>query len=193
MGLSIRTTPAQIDIDIIHAKLEWKTKNAELRLHQKPPEIDIKTEQPLLKIDQYQCFAECGLKNNYDFIKGQAQNGYQNLLQYIAKVAQNGDAMAQVGNQASIMLNIIRSDYMNTHEFGLGMMPKSSPKVQLTGGTIEIKAAPRNGIGEINGVTGEYTDGDVNFKYTPGDVKIRMLSYGSVDIKYTGSNVDSYV
>lgn len=193
MGLSISTTPAKIDIDIIHAKLEWETKNADLQIHQKPPLINIKTEPLLLKIDQYQCFAEEGLKNNFDFIKEQASKGYQNVLQYIAKEAQDGDAMAQVGYHANIMIDNIRRDSMEMHEFGLGTMPKSGPKVQLTGGTLKLEAAPRNGIGEINGVTGDYTAGDVNFNYTPGDVKIRMASYGSVNIKYTGNNVDSYI
>ncbi len=193
MGLTIRTTPAKFDIQITPARLEWKTRNADLQIRQKPPLIEIDTEQPLLKIDQYQCFAEAGLKNNIDQARDNAQRGYENLMKYIAKEAQDGDAMAKIGHKANIMIDIIRRDSITMHEFGLGSMPKSRPTVELTGGTLNMRAADRNGPGEINGVTGTYTAGDIDFRYSPWNVDIRMLSYGSVDIKYTGNNVDTYI
>ena len=193
MGLTINTTPARYEIKVTPAKLEWKTRNADLRIIQKPPLIKIDTEQPLLKIDQYQCFAEEGLKNNIDQARDSARKGYENIMKYIAKEARDGDAMAKIGHKANIMLDIIRKDSMTMHEFGLGSMPTSRPKVELIRGSLKLEAAERNSPGEINGVSGTYTAGDIDFRYTPWNVDIRMLSYGSIDVKYTGSSVDTFI
>ncbi|WP_313563567.1 DUF6470 family protein [Ruminiclostridium cellobioparum] len=193
MGLTINTIPARYEIKVTPAKLEWKTRNADLRITQKPPLIQIDTEQPLLKIDQYQCFAEEGLKNNLDQARDSARKGYANLMKYIAKEAQDGDAMAKIGHKANIMLDIIRKESVTMHEFGLGSMPTSRPKVELIRGNLKLEAAERNNPGEINGVSGTYVAGDIDFRYTPWNVDMRMLSYGSIDVKYTGSNVDAYI
>lgn len=193
MLLQIRTSPARYELQITHAKLEWKVRNAELHIRQKPPLVKIDTEQPVLDIDQYQCFAESGLKNNLDQAREYAQKGYRNVLQYIAKEAREGDAMAKIGHKANIMLDIIKRDARTMHEFGMGTMPKSRPTVELIGGTLTLEAENNNGPGEINGVSGTYIPWDIEYKYTPWDVKIIMLSYGSVDIKYVGNNVDTYI
>ena len=193
MGLAINTTPARYEIKVTPARLEWKTRNAELRITQKPPLIKIDTEQPLLKIDQYQCFAEEGLKNNIDQARDSAKKGYANLMKYIAKEARDGDAMAKIGHKANIMLNIIQQDSRTMHEFGLGSMPTSRPKVELIRGSLKLEAEERNNPGEINGVSGNYTAGDIDFRYTPWNVDMRMLSYGSIDVKYTGNNVNTYI
>lgn len=193
MGLSISTTPAEIAIETIPGGLNWKTRNANLEVKQKPPLVNIKTEPPVVLIDQYQCFAESGLKNNYDFMKEQAQKGIQSIITYTGKVAQNGDAMAKIGHKANIMINIAKNSAVTKHEFGLGSMPKSRPKIHVTGGTLDMKAEVRDNIGEINGVSCSYTAGDINFNYTAVKVDVRVVSYGSIDIKYTGNNVDGYV
>jgi hypothetical protein len=193
MGLSISTTPARIDIESIPASLEWKTRNATLEVRQKNPLINIRTEQAVVMIDQYQCFAEAGLKNNLDLAREQAQKGYQNLINYIGTEARNGDAMAKIGYHANIMINIAKNESVTRHEFGIGTIPKSRPKIEVVGGTVTLDAAPRDGVGEINGITATYSEGDINYNYTPWKVNIRMLSYGSVNIKYTGNNVDGYV
>ena len=101
--------------------------------------------------------------------------------------------MAKIGHKANIMLDIIRKESVTMHEFGLGSMPTSRPKVELIRGSLKLEAAERNNPGEINGVSGTYVAGDIDFRYTPWNVDMRMLSYGSIDVKYTGSNVDAYI
>lgn len=193
MGLSISTTPARLSINTIPGGLEYHTMDAKLELKQKQPKVNIKTEQPMVLIDQSQCFAESGLKNNTDFMKGQAQQGYQKLMKFIAKKAKDGDAMAKIGNKANIMINIAKNGAFTKHEFGLGSMPQSRPRINVTGGTVDIKAEFLNNVGERNGVTGKYTAGDINFDYTATVVDVKVASYGSIDIRYTGNSVDGYI
>ena len=193
MGLSISTTPAKLAIETIPGGLDWHTRDAQLNLRQKQAKVNIKTEQPVVLIDQYQCFAESGMKNNIDFMTEQAQKGHQSIIAYTGKVARDGDAMAKIGHKANIMINIAKNGAVTKHEFGIGSMPRSRPKIQVAGGTIDIEAEFRNHIGEINGVTASYKAGDINFNYTATKVDVRIASYGSIDIKYTGNNVDGFV
>ncbi|PYG89114.1 hypothetical protein LY28_00937 [Ruminiclostridium sufflavum DSM 19573] len=193
MGLSIRTTPAEISIQSTPASLNAHTVYAKLELEQKPPLINIKTEQARILIDQYPCFAEEGLKNNVDFIKEQAQKGLQKAISYTGKIARNGDEMAKIGYHANIMINIAKNEAITKHEFGLGYIPKSRPRISSTGGTLDLKAEFRNNLGEINGVTGNYTPGKISYNYTPARVDISVVSYGSIDIRYTGNDVDAYI
>ena len=193
MGLSIRTTPAEIAIKTTPASLNSHTTYAKLELKQKPPLINIKTEQAMILIDQYPCFAEEGLKNNADFMKEQAQRGHKSVISYTGKVARNGDEMAKIGHKANIMINIAKNEAITKHEFGLGYIPKSRPQISSTGGTVDLKAEFINNIGEINGVTGNYIPGEIRNNYTPPKVDIRVVSYGSVDIRYSPSDVDTYI
>ncbi len=193
MGLSIRTTPAQLEINTYPAGLKYNIKEAELSIRQKQPLIEIKTEMPVVLIDQYQCFAEAGLKNNADIMKEQAQKGYNCVLKFIAKKAQDGDAMKRIGHKANIMIDIAKRSAIKKYDFNVGFIPKSRPEFDLKGGTVDLEAEFRNNLGEINGVTCGYKPGDVQFNYIPGKVDIRMKSYGSINITYTGENVDQYI
>ncbi len=193
MGLSISTTPAKIAIETVPAELEMHVKNAELRLKQKQPKMNIETEPLVVMIDQYQCFAEAGLKNISDFAREQGQKGLQSVTAYTGKIASDGDAMARIGYRANIMINIAKNSAIKKRDFNVDFIPKSRPKITVTGGTVDLKAEFINNIGEINGVTGQYIPADIRFKYKPPNVDIRVVSYGSVDIKYTGNSIDGYI
>jgi len=193
MGLEIRTTPARIEMECIPGRLSINTRNARLELSQKQAKVNITTEQPTVLINQYPCFAEEGLKNNTDLSREWSQRGYQAAMEFIAKKAQDGDAMAKIGNKANIMIDIARRNMQVVHEFGFGTMPVSRPEFQVVGGTVELEAEFRNNIGELNGVTGNFIPGEISFEFTPAVIKSRMASYGSIDIRYTGNNVDAYV
>lgn len=184
MGLSIHTTPAMLSIKTYPGKFDMKVVDAKLEQKQRHAEMNIKTVQPMVLIDQYQCFAEAGLKNNSDFMKEQANKGYSQIMKYTAKVARDGDSMARIGRRANIMINIIKQEAMKTYDFNMTSMPKSRPRISMTGGTLDIQFENRNGPGEINGVSGNYTPGHINYNYTPSTVDIRVESYGSVDIEY---------
>lgn len=193
MGISISTTPAKFDIEHIPYKFSMQNTNAKLQIRQKPPLINIDTEPIQILIDQYPCFAEEGHKNNMDFAVDNKQRGYESVMKYIGKVAEDGDSMAKIGHNASIMIDIARRDSVTTHEFGMGTVPMSRPRIDIKGGNVKLDPAFRNNIGEINGVTAEYIPGGVTYDFTPGKINLRMLSYGSVNISYSGNNIDTYL
>ncbi len=193
MGLSIQTTPAKISIETIDCRIERKNMCARLELKQKPPVVNINSELPRVLIDQYECFAEEGLKNNIDFTKEQSENAYRNVMEYIARVSQDGDSMVKIGNKANIMIDIAQRNSVTTHEFGMVTVPMSRPKIDAVGGTVEFDPEPINDIGMTNGVIGTYIPLQADFNFIPGKIDTRVVSYGSIEIKYTGNNVDSYI
>lgn len=193
MGLAITSTPARLEIEHTMGRLNFQTTNARLDITQKQAKVNIETEHVKIKIDQYPCFAEEGLKNNRDLTKEMADRAEQNVMEYIAKKSQDGDAMKKIGNKANIMIDIIARDSVTKHEFGMVTMPIARPIITYEGGSVNIEPEFRNNIGEINGVSGTYTPGKVNFQYTPGKININMKSYGSLQIKYVGNSIDTFI
>lgn len=192
MDISISTSPARIGMERIPGSMEINTVNARLELKQKQAKVNIETEQARVLIDQYQCFAEEGLKNNIDLLKEQTQYAYNHVMEYIARTAQDGDAMKKIGHKANIMIDAAARNSVTVHEFGLGTVPLSRPEISSEGGTVKFDPEP-NGQGIHNGVEGNYIPGKVNFNFTPTRINMEMLSYGSVDIRYTGNKVDTYI
>lgn len=184
MGLSIRTTPPQISARTTQGGLDIRTQQAKLDISQKQPFVKIRTEQPMVLIDQSQCFAEEGLKSMSQVMSEQAQKGIQAAQAFTGKKSRDGDAMAKIGHKASIMINIAKNSAIKKHEFGMGYMPHSRPKIDVKGGTVELEAQEINNPGEINGVSYKYTPGDIKAKYTASRVDFSVVP-GTININYT--------
>lgn len=186
MGLSIRTTGMQLGINRTPGKLEIETKNAVLSFHGRQTKVNISNELPMVIIDQYECFATAGLKNNYDLTKNAAQEAYQQMLEFIAKTASDGYALAAIENGGNPLKSIVIRDAYPEHEFGIDFIPKARPKIDFTGGTtIDWDVN--------NGVEGYYDRGFVNISYVPASISVYVKQYAAIDIEYQGNIVDSRV
>jgi hypothetical protein len=115
-----------------------------------------------------------------------AQQGMQQALTYIAKVAGDGDSMAALENPVDPMPDIVLRDAYPEHEFVLDYIPKARPKVTVTGG---VRISTKN-EGRIEGA---YTPGGVSIRYTPAKVKISVAQYASISIRYVREGFSAYV
>lgn len=184
MALSINTIDIRLEYQRTPSNLGIETSNARLELHQKQARVNIETELPKVLIDQYECFATAGLKGNYDFTKEAAQRGYQSVMDYIGKKAQDGRMLAAIENGGNPIAFIARRDSFAEHEFVLDFIPKARPKIDVTG---DIKIEPeRNWEGVHNGVEGDYIPGSVSIDFTPAQININVVRYPSVEIRYMG-------
>jgi hypothetical protein len=188
MGLEISKTNALLDVKRIRGGLEMHTQNSVLEYRQKRVKVNIETELSKVEIGQYEAFASAGLKNAMDQAKDTAQRGYNQALEYIAKVAQDGDALAAIEKGGNPIAEIAVRDAYPVHEFGLDTIPKVGPRFNVKGGGIRFE--PHTDGQGTAGVEGTYTPGRVNISYTPDDVRIFTKQYPSIQIKYTGENVD---
>lgn len=185
MGLSIRTTDIQLGIERTPSSLQMDIQNAKLELHQKHAKVNITTENPRVLIDQYQCFAEAGLKGNYDFTKEAAQLAYRQVMSFIGETARDGNTLAAIEKGGNPIADIAVRRAYPQKEFGLDFIPKSRPEIEVTG-SIDIQW-DRNGEGAFNGVEGNYIPGYARFDFEPARINIYVKQYPSVDIKYENS------
>jgi hypothetical protein len=188
MGLSISHTDIQIGMERTPSKLNIETQNARLDLHQTYAKLNIRTDPPRVLIDQYECRASAGLKNDYDLLQEASQRAYQHIMEYIGQTAEDGDRLAAIQNRGNPIVDIAVRDANPQHEFGIGFIPKVRPAIDVTG-SIQIEPVLDEN-GATNGVKGDYTPGVVTYSYEPGQINVYVKRYPSVNIQYVSNNID---
>lgn len=191
MGLSITQNYARIGIDRNPSRLEMESQNARLELRQKHAKVNIKTDLPRVEIDQYEAFASAGLKNFLDLTKDAAQRGQQQAIEYIGKLAGDGDSLAAIERGGDPIIQIALRDAYPEHEFNIDFIPKVGPKITVKG---SVQLDPeRNAEGVNHGVEGNFTPANVNINYTPAQVNVFLKQYASIQMSYTENKINKYI
>lgn len=178
MGLQITTVQGQHKFNTINAQLYMQQPKGKQSIRQPKAEMTINRELPRVEIDQYQCFAEAGLKNNTDLRKQFSQLSYRKALEGIAKRVSEGNRMSNIrkGNYNVIPLIAQESTKREKKEYNYDIMPKSRPKIDVKGHlNIDWK---------INKPIIEYTPQKPIIDYNPGKVEVYIDPYPSIDIQY---------
>lgn len=191
MNLSISTTNIQLGIERTPARMDIESQNATLSFRAKQAKVNIHTELPMVVIDQYECFATAGLKNNYDFTQNVSQKAYQQVMEYIGKTAADGYTLAAIENGGNPIKEIAVRDAYPEHEFGIDFIPKAGPRIDFTG-SIDIEWE-RNSEGTNNGVDGEFNPGSVNINFEPASISTYVKQYPSINIEYQENIIDSKI
>lgn len=191
MGLSISRTDIQLGIDRTPSALYTQTQNARLDLHHTDAKLNIRTELPRVTIDQYECFASAGLKNNFDQIKDLSQRAYQHIMEFIGQTSGDGRLLAAIENGGNPIAAIAKRDSFPEQVIGLGFIPEARPEFDVTG---DFKIEPvLDSKGMTNRVDGDYTPGRVDINYQPAKISIYVKQYPSVSIQYEGRNIDTKI
>lgn len=182
-ALRITKTDALIGINTTPAKVKISQPKAELEMHQKQAKVIINTEPAKIKIDQTQCFNEAGLKNNEAFFADMVQRSTQDLLEGIARTISEGDFLASIENKTDAVAEIAANNSIKTYDFNVDFIPKSRPKIDVVGGTIdiqvdegyvEIKAKPNMPI----------------FDVEVGGIEFYLRQKPDLKIEFVGNEVD---
>jgi len=186
--LQITSTPALIGIQTSNVKQSIQQPRPDVMLNIEHPRIEIDSELPKVKIDQYQSFAEAGLKNFLDLTRESAQIGQQAVMMGIERRARQGDELAniQYGFDAIPNQAVENAYELFLKEFNIGTVPKSRPDISLIEGQVNIKVHK----GKVN------MDVKINkpiIDYTKGKVDIYLRQRNSIDIQYIGSKFDKTV
>ncbi len=184
--LSITTTPALIGIKTTSAKQEIQQPKAEVKLNIQHPKVEIDSEQVQVRIDQYQCFAESGLKNYLDLTKDNAAFAQQKFSEAVARIVRQGDEMVENLHKGRDMIPIHAMENAiakNSRQFNMVTMPKSCPKIDFVGGTVDINVV--EGKVDIQVKTNKPI-----IDYNRGNVDIYLRQKNSIDIEYVDGKVD---
>jgi hypothetical protein len=184
MDLRITQTWPKIGIETQRGNLSITNNNKiGLTLSHSEPQIQISTTNAQLHIDQTECFADTGIKNNKDFASDRAQFAEQNLLDYIGKMSSNGDRLAKMEQGGKRNLQIIHEEQYDTVDYNFGLMPTHRPSIDVELGEFNMEV--------IEGVVNnQYSQIPLEMDYTPSKVQFYMLQRGSVNIEYVGKNID---
>ncbi len=184
--MQITTQKAVLDIRSTPAKITIRQPQADFDLKQTLPKFDIDTEQIRVVIDQSQCFSEAGRKSNGELIQEAAQMGMQAALQGIERRSSEGDMLAAIDNPTNPIPEIALNNLFEEKEFNIDSIPKSRPKIDFVGGTVDIKLIE----GKIDIVT-KPNKAEIDVRL--GGVEISLSQHPSITMRYIGENVDLMV
>ncbi|MDK2807233.1 MAG: hypothetical protein PWQ94_2397 [Thermoanaerobacterium sp.] len=185
MDIAIHQTFGRIGIDTTPAEINIHNQNADLEITNEPTRIEIDQKLSQVHIDQYQCFYESGLKSIFDLIHDEAERSYQVGLEAIAKIVDDGNALASIENHQNVIPQLAQEAGVEDIDFNVDLMPKSRPKIWFDGylninwqnGNLSVNAEPKK----------------PEIEATRANVSIYMLQYPSIKIDYLGQNVDTLI
>jgi len=175
--LQIKSTPGLIGINTIHGRQSIEQPKGKLEINQPKAEMHINSELPKVIIDQYQCFAEAGLKNPTDLMKDIRQWSYKCLMEGIANYNQEGDMLARIETGSNPMPMIAENRAFPRYDFNIDFIPKSRPKIDVKMGHVDINWDIKKPI--IN-----YAVRKPVIDYQPGKVEISMRQWPDLEINF---------
>ncbi|WHE06701.1 DUF6470 family protein [Thermoanaerobacterium thermosaccharolyticum] len=185
MDIAIHQTFGRIGIDTTPAEINIHNQNAVLEITNVPTRIEIDQKLPQVHIDQYQCFYESGLKSVFDLIHDEAERSYQVGLEAIAKIVDDGNALAAIENHQNVIPELASEAGIESIDFNVDLMPKSRPKIWFDG-YLNINWQKEN-------VSVNVKPQKPEIEATRANVSIYMLQYPSIKIDYLGQNVDTLI
>lgn len=184
MYISINTTPG---------KMEMNSKPAKLYMDIEPSQVKIDFRFVKIEIDQSEAFASAGLKNNEAFRDEWVRWAYQKVLEGIARINNEGDALAAIKNKGNTIAAIAESKTAQTYDWRMDFIPKVGPKFSIVPGTGEVHfQASNSNEGIHNGVNIEVSNPELNITYIPSTLDINVKYYKK-SFYDKGYMFDSYV
>ncbi|MGE5328919.1 MAG: DUF6470 family protein [Deltaproteobacteria bacterium] len=180
--LRIEQTYAKIGIETYNSKAEMNSKANRLKMQQSFAQVQIQKELPKVLIDQHDCFATSGLKNNEEILAEAAAAANQQAAEYTIRKAQDGDQMTNIRYRGNVIADIARRDSFEQHEFNIDNIPKARPRIEVQG---YLKVNFNEGE-----VSNTVEEGYLNINFSEPRINMYLMQKPSLQIQYIGSNVD---
>lgn len=172
LKLNISQQPAKLELNITDPVLNIKTTSPKMNLTTDPFVVEIHRIEGKLEIDHYPCRYSIGFRNNSDFSADAAQLGKQNALDYIGKVAAEGDRIASIESGESAIANIAtESNFSDAPD--ITWARTELPKITYHQGKVEFN--PSRGKVNMN-----FERGTVDLDLQRGQVHGNMTKYQSI-------------
>jgi hypothetical protein len=183
--LRIESTPAKLGLQIEKPTQQIEQPQADLSIQQPKAELTIHTTPGRLSIDQTKAWEDMDLKHISRRIEEFAENGKQDWLKGLARVAQQGDELMMIengGNPLAEQAKVNSEDPML--EFNIGWIPSHfSVKTHYEPSKVNIDWKTNEPI--INAHANK-----PRHHYTSGSVKGEMLQWPSLSINVVGLNFE---
>ncbi|MFH5778018.1 DUF6470 family protein [Heyndrickxia oleronia] len=185
---------AQIQMNTQPAIQSIEQPKADLDIQQPTAELHIDRFPSKLNIDQSEARADLDLKTIKRRIEEFAQTGYQDLLEGIARRAQEGNELMRIENGGNTIASIAKQNgkLFPTHDITIGFIPKlGSVKIDYEPTKLDIQWDVKKPI--INTQIKKPI-----IDYQPGNVDVQIKRYQDLKIdfenlKFTGINYEQRI
>ncbi len=172
--INITTQPIRLNYNIKNPQLNLQTTLPKVQLETTPATIEIHQPQGKLTIDQYPCRYSIGLKNIADFARDFAAKGKQTVMETIARIAQEGDQLAQIQNNSNAIADIAASSTVSEVP-DITYAHIASPEIHYQASPVQFN--PKDGKVDLT-----LNSGTVEGDYRRGSVDIQVTQYPSIEI-----------
>ncbi|NHM29966.1 DUF6470 family protein [Neobacillus terrae] len=191
--IRLESTNAAIQITTQNAKVEIEQPPADLNIQQPQADMEINRTPSRLTIDQTKARADVDLKSTPQRISEAAQKGQQDLLEGIARRAQEGDELMRIENGGKPIADQAKKhSFLPEHEFRLGWIPSiGSVQINYDPGKLDIQW-------KVNRPVINVQNNKPILNYYPGKVETSLKDYPSiktdfVNLKYVGPNYEQTI
>lgn len=179
--LSIRTTPIAVEILIDNAQVKYNSRLPKVEVSRQEGGLQMKADPIKINIDTFEMRQSIGLKSNTTLINEAAQKGIKIAYQATAKIAQEGNELADPNGMS--IAQIAASKLNNQVETALDFLPKEGPDISWDGGKLSIHYQ----MDELN--MDWDTTGLTNFEFIPGKIEFDVKQMPKVEIEYLGGPI----
>ncbi|AKL86526.1 YviE [Bacillus atrophaeus UCMB-5137] len=176
--LIMHSVQAKIGLTTTPASLKMEQPQADLEIKQPQADMEMSVTPGKLTIDQTQAWEELDRKHIFKRIEEASQKGRQDVMEGIARTAEEGAELMRIENGANpIASQAKRNAALHKIQLGENYAPSfSRVKVQYTPSQLEINVTPHKPV-----IQAEPHKPVV--EYMPGDVKVDMLQYPDLKIE----------
>ncbi len=184
LRLNISTQPIVLSASIQEPQINLKTTLPAIQLDTQAATLEISSPKGELSIDQTPCRYSLGIKNNVDFARDFAQAGHQGVLEGIARIAQEGDQLADISNTGGDAIANIAMSRHNPRKLEVTLGWIDNPIISYQPKQPEFKVGDPKLNLELNRgrVENNFRWGTVSFQVTQYP-KVTMWTTGTMDMK----------
>lgn len=179
--LEITTTPVQYEIQVEHARLERRQDHLPTaEVEHTPARVELHSQNVQLRLDSYEARRSLGIERVGDRIRARAQEGMRHVREKTREYVEMGQAMSRVEDGASIKQIIRQKLKSGAGEMYTAFLPSAGAEISWVPNRLETRVDP----GQLHYDWNEMRHA---LNYVPGSVRLQILQYPSVDIRYTGT------
>ena len=180
--LQITTRPAKIEVKTTRASLEspGNKRMARQNVQVQRPGFRMDSRPSRLNIDSYAARSSMGMGNfnPIDFMREEAQRGWQITREGVGRIAEDGNSLARGSSPAEIATQHRRANY-NIETF-VEFLPKVGPEFSVNEGFLNVDISPN----EVR-IDWEHLQAERKI-FNPGNVEIEIVQHHEVVIEFVG-------
>lgn len=179
--LNMHSQSARLAVESTQPRLNIHNNYPKLNMtHQKGGGIELKSGNIRVQIDQYPCRRQLGESTVSDSVAEQAEKGRQNVLDFIADTARQGDELAKMQPGTLPEIALERTPKLESGRRGYSF--PAPPDISWLPNSLKISYTPGSISFSANSVKPE-------FQFSRGEVNISVARKAYLDIEYTGSPI----